>query len=265
MKKTISTHTFGPWALVTGASSGIGEEFARQLAAQGLNLVLVARRQSLLEKLGSHLAQQYGIQYRVLGMDLATEGSVESLIEATSELDVGLLISNAGTGRPGKFLSRTLNDLMGIIQLNALSHLRLTHHFGQRLSRRGRGGIVLTGAMGATQGVPYMATESGTKALIEGLGKALHTEFGPTGVHVTVLKTSPTETPVLAALGFTADTLPATPVSAAQCVRETLRALQANRASIIPGRKYRVMHALLPGSLSRRFMGNTMKRNNNIK
>src|SRR6266496_5834654 len=101
----IEKNTFGPWALITGASSGIGKEFARQLAASGLNLVLVARRLPMLEELGRQLEKEFGVQYRAVGVDLTEDDFLETLAEATRDLDVGLLISNAGAGIPGEFLT----------------------------------------------------------------------------------------------------------------------------------------------------------------
>src|SRR5579862_1328295 len=101
----IDKNKFGPWAMVTGASSGIGKEFARQLAASGLNLVLVARRLALLEELGSQLANQYGIQYLAVGVDLTEPDVLDTIEAATQNLDVGLLISNAGTVVIGEFIS----------------------------------------------------------------------------------------------------------------------------------------------------------------
>src|SRR4026207_1196388 len=101
----IDKHKFGPWAIVTGASSGIGKEFARQLAASGLNLVLVARRLPVLEEIGRGLTQEFGVEYRAVGVDLSDEGFLETLAEATRDLDVGLLISNAGATVYGDFLT----------------------------------------------------------------------------------------------------------------------------------------------------------------
>jgi len=264
MKNIIDKDKFGPWAIITGASSGIGKEFARQLAAGGLNLVLVARRLALLEDVGKHLVKEFGIQYTTIEADLAVEASIEKITKATLNLDIGLLISNAGTGRPGRFLSFEEKELKYILQLNAISHLSLTHYYGKRMEQRGKGGVLLTGAMGATDGVPYMANEAGTKGYIQSLGKSLHTEFKESGLNITVLVTSPTETPVLGHLGFNKDNIPMKPISAEQCVKEALLALSANRISILPGLQYRIMNAVIPGSVSRGMTGKIIKKNNRI-
>lgn len=264
MGKVLDKETFGPWAIITGASSGIGAEFATQLAGMGFNLVLVARRLRLLEDLGQSLGERFGIRYVAVEADLGSSNFMESIDRETRELDVGLLISNAGTGRPGKFLSFELAELKYILQLNAVSHLELIHAFGRRLIRRGKGGVLLTGAMGASNGVPYMAGESATKGYILSLGKSLHTEFKVSGIHLTVLVTSPTDTPVLGKLGFTRENMPMRPVSVKQCAEEALHALSTNRLTVIPGRKYRVMNLLMPGGLARKMMGNTIKKINNI-
>src|SRR5262245_14795135 len=162
----VDKHKFGPWAIVTGASSGIGKEFARQLAASGLNLVLLARRLPLLEELGHQLENKFGVQYRAVGVDLTEDGFLEKIEAATHDLDIGLLISNAGAGIPGEFLSLERDVLLRIVRLNIIAHLDLAHHFGRRLATRGRGGMLLVSAMGAAQGIPYMANDRGTKAYV---------------------------------------------------------------------------------------------------
>src|SRR5690348_12921874 len=116
--KHISKNIFGPWALVTGASSGIGKEFARQLAASGLNLVLVARRLPLLEEVGHTLADKYGIDYRAIGLDLSQENFLERLETVTHDLDIGLVVSNAGTANPGAFLSHDPSYLHQTVRLS---------------------------------------------------------------------------------------------------------------------------------------------------
>jgi short-subunit dehydrogenase len=251
----VDKHKFGPWAIVTGASSGIGKEFARQLAASGLNLILAARRLPLLEELGRQLEKEFGVQYRAVGVDLTEDDFLETLAEATRDLDVGLLISNAGAGIPGEFLALERSALLRIVRLNIIAHLDLAQHFGQRLATRGRGGVLLVSAMGAAQGIPYMANDSGTKAYVLSLGEALHVEFQKLGLNVTVLLPGPTDTPVLAEFGFDADTMPIKPMSVEKCVAEGLAALNANRASHITGRMFRIMDALTPRSVMTRING----------
>jgi short-subunit dehydrogenase len=255
MRTTIDRGQFGPWALVTGASSGIGAEFARQLAGNGLNLVLVARRAHLLEGLGRQLQQASGIQYRVIQADLSIDSAVDMICEATEDLDIGVVISNAGTGAPAEFIQTEEEKLFEIIRLNALSHFRLVHYFGKRLAKRGRGGLLLTGAMGASGGIPYMANESATKGFILSLGLALHEEFRKYGVHLTVLITPPTDTPVIEKLGLRRDKLPMKLLPVELCVSKALTALVANRSTVLPGRLFRIMNALVPASVSRNMSG----------
>jgi uncharacterized protein len=254
----VDTHTFGPWATVTGASSGIGKEFARQLAASGLNLVLVARRLPLLEALGRQLEQEFRVHYRAVGVDLTEDAFLEQIEAATHDLDVGLLISNAGAGIPGGFLTLERDVLLGIVRLNVIAHLDLAHHLGQRLATRGRGGVLLVSALGAAQGIPYMANDSGTKAFVLSLGEALHVEFQRLGLQVTVLLPSPTDTPVLAEFGLDADMMPMKPMSVKQCVDEGLAALNANRATHITGRMFRILVALTPRSVMTRMSGSML-------
>jgi short-subunit dehydrogenase len=264
MKKIIDKNKFGSWAIITGASSGIGEGFARQLAADGLNLVLVARRVSLLEKIGLELKEKFQIQYRTLEADLAEESSILKIIEATSDLDIGLLVSNAGTGKVSRFLAMEEEEHKSFIRLNALSHLSLAHHFGRMFEARKSGGILFTGAMGATDGVPFMASMAGSKAFLLSLGKSLHHEFKNSGVHITVLITSPTQTAIISKLGFDKGKMPMKPLLVEQCVEEALEALHNNRVSVMPGRAYRIMNALVPGSVKRKMTGDIFQKNNNI-
>jgi uncharacterized protein len=127
---------FGPWALVTGASSGIGAEFARQLAGAGLNIVLAARREKLLDDLGHELQGRSKIKTRTVVVDLSEEQAVGRLGEAVRDLDIGLVVSNAGTGNPGGFLNEKHDELLGRFRLNALSQLNMAHHFGAKLAAR---------------------------------------------------------------------------------------------------------------------------------
>ena len=260
MKGVIDKKRFGPWALVTGASSGIGREFARQIAASGINVVLVARREALLDEVGRAIAKDFKVQYRTVVADLSQAGFLENLAKATDDLDIGLVVSNAGTGNPGEFLKIAREELESLLRLNTLAHLDIAHHFGQKLALRGRGGLLLVGAMGASNGLPYMANDGGAKAYVHSFGEALHVELKPLDVHVTVLPPGPTETPVIAKLGLSPDTMPMKPMKVEQCVFEGLKALEENRSMIIPGRLNRIMNAVVPGSVARGMMASMLRK-----
>jgi uncharacterized protein len=250
----IDPHTFGPWAIVTGASSGIGKEFARQLAASGLHVVLVARRLSTLEELGGRLATEFGVQYRAVAVDLTEEDFLRKLEEATHDLDIGLVVSNAGTWMLGEFVIMDSRALQRSLRLNVEAHLDVAHHFGQHLAQRGRGGLLLTASTAGLQGIPFSAEYAAAKAYVLTLGEGLHGELQKVGVHVTVLLPGATDTPLLAASGFD---LPAflKPMSTEQCVAEGLAALSANRATHIAGRMNRMLTALMPRRLATRMYG----------
>ncbi len=255
----IDRHQFGPWAVVTGASSGIGKEFARQLAASGLNLVLVARRLPLLEALGAELERANGIRCRALGLDVRKDDFVDVLEEATRDLEVGLVVSNAGAGGPEDFLRTERAWVREVVQLNAIAHLELIHHFGRKMARRGRGGILLVSTMGARQAVPYIANLAAAKAYVLSLGEALHVELGKVGVRVTVLLPGATDTPIAPEFGIGQSRLPLSVMSPAQCAAEGLAALTSNRASHIAGRMNRIMAAVVPRPLVSRILGTVMR------
>jgi uncharacterized protein len=249
---------FGPWALITGASSGIGREFARQIAASGINVVLVARREALLREAGAEFSKEYGVAHRTIVADLSEEGFLSKLTAATDGLDIGLVVSNAGTANPGEFLKLDHDGLVRLLKLNSLAHMEIAHQFGPGLVRRGCGGIVLCGAMGAMQGVPYMANESGAKSYVQSFGEALHVELTPLGVSVSVLVIGPTKTAIIEKIGFDPATMPMKPMRVERCVFEGLEALKRNRATHLSGRMNRIMNALMPVSLSRSMMGKMM-------
>ncbi len=252
MRVALDRKRFGPWALVTGASSGIGKEFARQIAASGIHVALVGRREPLLRTVGAECTQASGVQHRIIPLDLSEPDFLPVLADATRDLDVGLVVSNAGTGNPGEFLKLDRQLLQETLRLSTMAHLDIAHHFGQKLTERRRGGIILAGAMGAENGVPCMANDGAAKAYVHSLGEALHYEFKPQGVYVTVLAAGFTNTAVLEKFGLDPKTMPLKPMSVEQCVSEALSGLLKNRSRVVPGRLNRIMNALVPASLARK-------------
>jgi uncharacterized protein len=246
---------FGPWALVTGASSGIGRAFAAQLAANGINLVLAARRLSTLEELGRELGRQHHIQHRSVRVDLAEPDFLTTLVDATDDLDLGLVVSNAGDMNLGEFLATSRDALLAELRVNAEAHLSLTHHFGRVLARRGRGGILLVSSVAGIQGVPYIANYSATKSYVLSLGEAVHRELSPRGVNVAVLVPGATATAMTARFGADKTPVGRLMMSADACASEGIAALAANRAVRISGRMNRVTIALTPRRTRIRMFG----------
>jgi short-subunit dehydrogenase len=250
---------FGPWAVVTGASSGIGRGFATQLAASGINVVLAARRPEPLEQVGGELASRYGVRYRAVQVDLSAPDFMAPLLDATDDLDVGLIVSNAGDAGLGEFLNAGHNTLLTELRLNAEVHLSLAHHFGQRLTGRGGGGILLVSSLLAAQGVPYVANYSATKAYTLVLGESLHHELAPHGVHVTVLVPGPTQTPMMGRLAADKTIMARMTQPVDAVVAEGLAALKANRPVRISGAMNRLTVAMAPRSVRTRIFGTVNK------
>jgi len=187
-----------------------------------------------------------------LAIDLSQEGFIAGLADATHDIDIGLIVSNAGTPNPGEFLKLDRQLLQATLRLNTMAHLDITHHFGQKLGERRRGGIILVGALGAENGIPCMANDGGAKAYVHSLGEALHYEFKPLGVYVTVLAAGFTNTAVLEKFGLDPKTMPMKPMSVEQCVSEALSGLLKNRSRIVPGWLNRIMNAFVPASFARK-------------
>lgn len=149
---------YGPWAVVTGASDGIGRAIARELARKGFGLVLVARGEAMLKEVAADLSRLSGIETRVVPADLGSDAGIAAVDAATSQLDVGLLVAAAGFGTSGPFLSSDVATELDMIAVNCRAVASLSHSFGRRFVARGRGGIVLLSSLVAFQGVPREPT-----------------------------------------------------------------------------------------------------------
>lgn len=190
-------HRYGPWAVVAGASEGIGEHAARQLAADGFSVVLVARRQEVLDALAASIrADHPGVGVVALALDLSLDDAADRLADAVAGLDVGLLFYNAGadTG-PVAFLDREADDVRGMVRRNVVTPTAVCHALGRRLRDRGRGGIVVIGSMAGISGSALIATYSATKAYQQVLCEGLWRELGASGVDVVHVIAGATATP----------------------------------------------------------------------
>lgn len=228
---------YGPWALVTGASSGIGKEFAVQLAERGMNLVLVARRKSLLDAIAQLLRDTKGIQAKTVDADLSLPEATKRLSDATKGLEIGLLVSNAGAEMHGPFLDQDPVLGAGLVQLHAVTPMRLAHYYGGLMRQRGRGGIIFVSSIVGFGGTPYLATYSATKAYLLNFGESLHYELKKHNIDVTVLvpgitRTALTENAAQSGVDFSRIPLPWMDV--APVVAAGIDALGKD-SSVIPG------------------------------
>src|SRR5258708_19590181 len=155
---TIDKTQFGPWALITGASSGIGREFARQIAASGINVVLVARREALLEELGRALANEFGVKSRTVVGALSQVDFLDHLAQLTDDLDIGLVVPNAGTPHPGAFLKIDRSEREKGLRLNTLAHLDIAQHFRQTLTHLRQTPLILPQAHAPHNIPPHLST-----------------------------------------------------------------------------------------------------------
>jgi len=228
----------GRWALVTGASSGIGAEMARELAFRGANLVLVARRREALESLAAHLAKQHGTEVQVEASDLARAGEPERLFKTLSArgITVSILVNNAGFGAYGLFDSIDAATEEAMLDLDVKAVARMTRLFVGPMRATGFGRILLTASTGAYMPGPLYATYCAAKAFVLSYGHAIRRELRGTGVTVTVLSPGVTNTEFHRISGLETNTFKrATMMAAAPVAKAAVKALLRGRAEIVTG------------------------------
>lgn len=219
---------YGPTALVTGASSGIGWAFAEALAAAGLNLVLSARRIDRLETLCATLAPKHGITARAVQIDLGHVDGPAQLLAATADTDIGLVVSNAGFSMKGDHATLDPAELTEMLLVNCHAPLQLSRGFIPRLRQRraaGKGaGLILTSSVEALMGCPYSSAYSASKALVKSLGEGLWGELTPEGIDVLTLCPGATESEAAARVGLDTSTM-SNVMKAEEVARLTLDAI----------------------------------------
>ena len=253
---------YGPYALVTGASSGIGAEFARQLAARGLDLLLCARRLDRLEALAEELAARHRVNAVPIAVDLSAPDALEVVERAAAGHAVGLLVNNAGFGHKVPFVGSDRATQIRMLDTNCRAPLLLTHAFGEKMVARGRGGIVFTSSLAAFQGLPFNAHYAATKGWELQLAEGLAHELAPHGVDVVALCPGATESEAAERTGVDRSRVPAGFMPAEPVVAAALRSL-GRRTIVIPGLANQLTYAavrLVPRGVAAALGGRIIRR-----
>lgn len=252
MKKDDFGERYGSWALIAGGSEGLGAEFARQLAHSGLNLVLVARRSELLNRIAASLHEEFLVEVRTFVLDLSEQPDVQYLIGHTADLDIGLLICNVALSPIGRYLDVPADVHMQLLDLNCRTPALLAHAFAERMIERGRGGIVFLSSMGSFHGAELVGHYSASKAYLRVLAESLWAELRPQGVDVIASCAGPVRTPTYLQDSprhprwLTVPEMDCTPV-----VSETLRAI-GRKPVVVPGLVNKITSFLVTRLLPRR-------------
>jgi hypothetical protein len=256
------------YGLITGASSGIGEEFARQLAAQGWSLILVARSQDRLEKVrGELMSAHMGIDVVAIPFDLAVSGAAADLFQRTqaAHLDVELLVNNAGVGAFAEFASLDLARVRQMLDLNIVALVELTHLYLQPMMQRRRGGIINIASVAGFAPLPYSTVYAATKAFVKSFSDAMFEEARQRGVHIMAVNPGTTETNFFRVAGESPFSHRARMQTSAEVVRESLHAFERRKSSVVTGATNRllvVILTLLPRRWITATVGRAMRRAN---
>lgn len=243
---------YGPWALIAGGTDGIGAELARQIAARGLKIVLVARREPLLRDVAGELERRYGTEVLPLVCDLSDSRELSELFARTERIDIGLAVANAALAPIGEFLDLSVETHERLIDLNCRMPARVAWTFGGRMAARGRGGIIILSSMAGFQGTALTAHYAASKAYARVLAEGLWTELKPRGVDVLASCAGIVDTPTYRREHPAPAGLPGVRVMGCEAVaRQTLRALGSGPCTI-PGTMNRLSSWIVGRLLSRR-------------
>lgn len=197
-KGMLDPSRYGPWAVVAGGSDGTGASFAREIAASGINLLLIARREGPLEAIAQELRDAYGVEVRTMILDLNAPDAAQRMADASEGLEVGLYVSNAGADGDGNFfLDTPIATIRNVIARNVVTVVEACHHFARPMRDRGRGGIILMGSGSGLGGQPGVATYSGAKGFVINLAESLWAELRGAGVNVIAIAAPLMYTPAL--------------------------------------------------------------------
>ena len=175
---------YGPYALVTGASSGIGKELAKKLAEAGFHVILNGRNKFALDNLALELEEEWGIVTDIVVADISSVESISRLIDSLGDLPIGLFVASAGFGTSGEFIKADMEQELKMLHVNNLALMMLTHHFARKFAENKRGGIILMSSIVGFQGVPNSSHYAATKSYVQSLGEGLYHELKPYKVDV---------------------------------------------------------------------------------
>jgi hypothetical protein len=240
---------YGPWALITGASRGLGAEFARQCAERGLNVVLIATNEELLKTQADSIKRNYKVEVKTITLDLSRDNFLQEITPVTDSLEIGLLVNNAGISKVRPFLHHTVDQLTKQLHVNARAGLVLAHDFGKKMAERRRGGIIFLSSASAMFGSAFCANYAGTKAYNLIVAETLWYELRKYGVDVLGFMAGSTKTP-----GWDANhPKPARFVKVMDVkstVKEALEAL-GKRPSLVAGKSNRLGYFLMGRLMTR--------------
>ena len=250
---------YGEWALVTGASAGIGEAFAHHLARSGMSLILVARRKERLDNLASDLVRRHPVQALPLPLDLTAPDFLERLVQGVGGREVGMLVNNAGFGSAGRFVEQDVRREADMVLLNCWAGTAIAHQFIPGMIARRRGAVIWVSSVAGYQPMPFMTTYAATKAFDLSMGEALWYELRPCGIDALALSPGTTATEFQAVARMSVGPIVAT---AEEVVATAMRAL-GRKPSVVAGRINRILafgHRVMPRRVSLALAGRIVGR-----
>lgn len=234
---------YGEYALVTGGTSGIGKEIANQLAAKGLNIVLVARNQDELNNTKNEIISKYKIEVNSIQADLSNSDGINKVIDESAKYKVGLFVPAAGMEVNGAFEKNNIESEIKVVQINVISTLQLTHHFVQKMLPFKKGGILFVASLSGHMPNPYFSNYAGSKAYILNFGASLFGELKPKGIDITVLSPGLTRTPMVKDNGIDWAKTPMSFMDASEVAQAGINAI-GNKFLAIPGGKNKFMASM---------------------
>jgi short-subunit dehydrogenase len=238
--KTTFKNTYGEWALITGATSGIGKALAMEIAKKGIKIILVARRRLELEETALEIAKKHQVETCVIEADLTEKDGVKNVINETGKLNIGMLVLSAGIENNGSFIKSDIETELKVIDLNIISTIKLTHHFAQKMEAQKKGGILFVSSLTAHMPSPFFSNYASTKSYILNFGSSLYAELKSKGIDVSILSPGVTNTPMSEKTGIDWTKTKVQTMDAKTVAEETIKNF-GDKLSIIPGKGNRIM------------------------